>query len=66
MNEELLTLKHEKEVHRGGSKDSSLGKIQKSCLRARDKVRKAKVLIELKLAKDMKGNKKIYCRYTDD
>ncbi|KAM9593774.1 uncharacterized protein ACIBXB_004867 [Morphnus guianensis] len=33
---------------------------------ARDKVRKAKALIELNLARDVKGNKKSFYRYTGD
>lgn len=48
----------------GGSKDSSLGKIQRYCLSSQ--VKKAKALIELTLAKDINGKKKNYYRYIGD
>lgn len=58
----LDKLKHEKEAHRGWKAvTDTLGEIETSYLSSR--VRKAKALIELNLARDVSGNNKILYKY---
>ncbi|GAB0190395.1 mitochondrial enolase superfamily member 1 [Grus japonensis] len=44
----------------------SLGEMQRTVQAARDQVRKAKALIEISLARDVKDNKKSFYRYVSD
>ncbi|GAB0176265.1 mitochondrial enolase superfamily member 1 [Grus japonensis] len=62
MNKELLDkLKHKKEAYRGWKQGQVAWEEYKETVRAaRDQVRKAKALIELNLARDVKGNKKSF------
>jgi len=58
MNRELLdNLKHKKEANRGWKQGQVAWEEYRA---ARGQVRKAKVLIELNLARDVKGNKKSF------
>jgi len=65
MHKELLDkLKHKKKAYRGWKQGQVASKEYREMLRAaRDQVRKAKALIELNLASDIKGNMKIFYRY---
>ncbi|GAB0188331.1 hypothetical protein GRJ2_001298400 [Grus japonensis] len=62
MNKELLgKLKHKKEAYRGWKKGQVAWEEYRETVRAaRDQVRKDKALIELNLARDVKGNEKRY------
>ena len=62
MNKELLDkLKHKKEAYRGWKQGQVAWEEYREIVRAaRDQVRKAKALIELNLARDVKGNKKSF------
>ncbi|GAB0178229.1 mitochondrial enolase superfamily member 1 [Grus japonensis] len=68
MKKELLDkLKHKKEAYRGWKQGQVAWEEYREIVRAaRDQVRKAKVLTELNLARDIKGNKKSFCRYISD
>ncbi|GAB0209590.1 mitochondrial enolase superfamily member 1 [Grus japonensis] len=68
MNKELLDkLKHKKEAYRGWKPGQVAWEEYRETVRAaRDQVRKAKALIELNLARDVKGNKKSFYRYVSD
>ncbi|KFV08192.1 hypothetical protein N340_06134, partial [Tauraco erythrolophus] len=68
MNKELLDqLGHKKKVYRGWKKGQVAWEEYREIVRAtRDQVRKAKALIELNLARDIKGNKKNFYRYVSD
>ncbi|GAB0192671.1 hypothetical protein GRJ2_001732400 [Grus japonensis] len=68
MNKELLgKLKHKKEVYRGWKQGQVAWRGYRETVQAaRDQVRKAKALIELNLARDVKGNKKRFYRYVSD
>jgi len=68
MNNELLDkLKHKKEAYRGWKQGQVAWEKYRETVRAtRDEVRKAKVLIELNLARDVKGNKKSFYSYVSD
>ncbi|GAB0176697.1 mitochondrial enolase superfamily member 1 [Grus japonensis] len=68
MNKELLDkLKHKKEAYRGWKQGQVAWEEYRETVRAaRDQVRKAKALIELNLARDVKGNKKSFYRYVRD
>ncbi|GAB0188293.1 mitochondrial enolase superfamily member 1 [Grus japonensis] len=68
MNKELLDkLKHKKEAYRGQKQGQVAWEEYREIVRtARDQVRKAKALIELNLARDIKGNKKSFYRYVSD
>ncbi|GAB0180229.1 mitochondrial enolase superfamily member 1 [Grus japonensis] len=68
MNKELLDkLKCRKEVYRGWKQGQVAWEEYREIVRAaRDKVRKAKALIELNLARDVKDNKKSFYRYVSD
>ncbi|KFV97213.1 hypothetical protein N327_03267, partial [Fulmarus glacialis] len=68
MNKELLdTLKHRKEAYRGWKQGQVAWEEYREIVpAARDQIRKAKVLIELNLARDIKGNKKSFYRYMAD
>ncbi|KFV16613.1 hypothetical protein N340_06497, partial [Tauraco erythrolophus] len=68
MNKELLDqLRHKKKVYRGWKQGQVAWEEYRAIVRAtRDQVRKAKALIELKLARDIKGNKKNFHRYISD
>ena len=68
MNKELLDkLKHKKETYRGWKQGQvAWEKYREIVQEARDEVRKAKALIELNLARDLKGNKKSFHRYAGD
>ena len=48
------------------SRTGSLKGIQRNCLSSQDQVRKATVLTELNLTRDIKSNKKSFCRYVSD
>ncbi|GAB0185450.1 hypothetical protein GRJ2_001010300 [Grus japonensis] len=65
MNKELLgKLQHKKETYRGWKQGQVAWEEYREIVRAaRDQVRKAKALIELNLARDIKGNKKNFYRY---
>ncbi|KFU99773.1 hypothetical protein N340_10986, partial [Tauraco erythrolophus] len=65
MNKELLDqLKHKKEAYRGWKQGQVAWEEYKGIVGAtRDQVRKAEALIELNLARDIKGNKKNFYRY---
>ena len=68
MNKELLdNLKHENEAY-GGWKQGQVAweETREFVQAARDRVRKTKALIELNLARDIKGNKKSFHRYISD
>jgi len=68
MNKELLDkLKHKKEACKGWKQEQAAQEEYREMVRApRDQVRKAKPLSELNLARDIKGNKKNFCRYIGD
>ena len=68
MNKELLEkLKHKKEACRGWKQGQTTWEGYRETVRvAREQVRKAKALIELNLARDIKGNKKSFYRYIGD
>ncbi|KFM05090.1 hypothetical protein AS27_03707, partial [Aptenodytes forsteri] len=68
MNKELLDkLKHKKEAYRGWKQGQVAWEEYREIVRAaRDQVRKAEALIELNLARDAKGNVKIFYRYVGD
>ncbi|KFV18986.1 hypothetical protein N340_02246, partial [Tauraco erythrolophus] len=68
MNEELLDqLGHKKKAYRGWKQGQVAWEEYREIVRAtRDQVRKAKALIELNLARDIKGNKKNFYRYVSD
>ncbi|PKU46491.1 rna-directed dna polymerase from mobile element jockey- hypothetical protein [Limosa lapponica baueri] len=53
-------------LQRVEARTGSLRGIQRYCQAARDQVRKAKTLIDLNLARDIKGNKKRFYRYVID
>ncbi|GAB0186361.1 hypothetical protein GRJ2_001101400 [Grus japonensis] len=68
MNKELLSkLKHKKEAY-GGWKQGWVAweEYRETVQAARDQVKKAKALIELNLARDIKDNKKSFYRYASD
>ncbi|GAB0178212.1 mitochondrial enolase superfamily member 1 [Grus japonensis] len=68
MNKELLgKVKHRKEAYRGWKQGQvTLEEYRETVRAARDQVRKAKALIELNLARDVKDNKKSFYRYVSD
>ncbi|KFV10376.1 hypothetical protein N340_10119, partial [Tauraco erythrolophus] len=68
MNKELLDqLGHKKKAYRGWKQGQVAEEEYRAIVRAtRDQVRKAKALIELNLARDIKGNKKNFYRYVSD
>ncbi|GAB0189727.1 hypothetical protein GRJ2_001438000 [Grus japonensis] len=68
MNKELLDkLKHKKEACRGWKQGQVAWEEYREIVRAaRDQVRKAEALIELNLARDVKDNKKSFCRCIGD
>ncbi|KFV02613.1 hypothetical protein N340_00830, partial [Tauraco erythrolophus] len=68
MNKELLDqLRHKKKAYRGWKQGQVAWEEYRAIVRAtRDQVRKAKALIELNLARDIKGNKKSFYRYVSD
>ncbi|KFV01565.1 hypothetical protein N340_02895, partial [Tauraco erythrolophus] len=68
MNEELLDqLGHKKKAYRGWKQGQVAWEEYKEIVQAtRDQVRKAKALIELNLARDIKGKKKNFYRYVSD
>ncbi|GAB0178772.1 mitochondrial enolase superfamily member 1 [Grus japonensis] len=68
MTKELLDkVKHKKEAYRGWKQGQvAWEKYRETVRAARDQVRKAKALIEISLARDVKGNKKSFCRYVSD
>ncbi|KAM9662778.1 uncharacterized protein ACIBXB_015380 [Morphnus guianensis] len=68
MNKELLDkLKCKKEAYRGWKQGQVAWEEYREIVRAaRDQVRKAKALIELSLARDVKGSKKSFYRYVGD
>ncbi|GAB0202834.1 hypothetical protein GRJ2_002749000 [Grus japonensis] len=65
MNKELLSkVKQKKEAYRGWKQGQVAWKEYRETVRAaREQVRKAKALIEISLARDVKDNKKSFCRY---
>jgi len=68
MNKECLDkLKHKKEAYRAWKHGQVAWEEYRGIVQAaRDQVRKAKVLIELNLAMDIKGNTKSFYRYIGD
>ncbi|GAB0183571.1 mitochondrial enolase superfamily member 1 [Grus japonensis] len=68
MNKELLgKLKRKEEAYRGWKQGQGAWEEYREIVRAaRDQVRKAKALIELNLARDIKDNKKSFYRYVSD
>ncbi|GAB0208586.1 hypothetical protein GRJ2_003324300 [Grus japonensis] len=68
MNKELLgKVKHKKEAFRGWKQGQvAWEEYRETVQAARDQVRKAKALTELKLARDVKDNKKSFFRYVSD
>ncbi|GAB0177387.1 hypothetical protein GRJ2_000203900 [Grus japonensis] len=68
MNKELLDkLKHKKEAYRGWKQGQVAWEEYREIVRAvRDQVRKAKAQIELNLARDIKGNRKSFCRHMEN
>ncbi|KFW60998.1 hypothetical protein AS28_04482, partial [Pygoscelis adeliae] len=68
VNKELLDkLQHKKEAYRGWKQGQVAWEEHREIVRAaRDQVKKAKALIELALARDIKGNKKSFYRYVGD
>ncbi|GAB0204721.1 hypothetical protein GRJ2_002937700 [Grus japonensis] len=68
MKKELLDkLKHKKEAYRGWKQGQVAWEEYRETVRAaRDQVRKAKALIEISLARDVKDNKKSFYRYISD
>ena len=67
-NKELLDkLKHKKEIYRGWKQGQvAWEEYRETVWVPRDQVSKAKALIELNLARDIKGNKKSFYRYLSD
>ena len=68
MNKEFLgNVRQKKEAQRGWKQGQVAWEEYRETVRAaRDQVRKAKALIELNLARDIKGNKKSFYRYISD
>ncbi|KFU98531.1 hypothetical protein N340_12059, partial [Tauraco erythrolophus] len=68
MNKELLDqVTQKKKAYRGWKQGQAAWEEYKEIVRAtRDQVRKAKALIEINLARDIKGNKKNIYRYVRD
>ncbi|GAB0180313.1 hypothetical protein GRJ2_000496600 [Grus japonensis] len=68
MNRKFLDkLRHKQEAYRGWKQGRGAWEEYREIVRAaRDQVRKAKALIELNLARDIKGNKKSFYRYISD
>ncbi|KFV00772.1 hypothetical protein N340_04752, partial [Tauraco erythrolophus] len=68
MNKELLDqCRHKKKAFGGWKQGQVAWEEYRAIVRAtRDQVRKAKVLTELNLARDIKGNKKNFYRYVSD
>ncbi|GAB0205664.1 mitochondrial enolase superfamily member 1 [Grus japonensis] len=68
MNKELLgKVKHKKEAYRGWKQGQVAWEDYRETVRAaRDQVRKAKALIEISLARDVKDNKKSFYRCVSD
>ncbi|GAB0207003.1 mitochondrial enolase superfamily member 1 [Grus japonensis] len=68
MNKELLgKVKQKKEAYRGWKQGQvAWEEYRETVQAARDQVRKAKALIEISLARDVKGNKKSLYRYVSD
>ncbi|GAB0205150.1 long-chain fatty acid transport protein 6-like [Grus japonensis] len=64
---EPFLLKHKKEAYRGWKQGQvAWEEYRETVQAARDQVRKAKALIELNLARDVKDNKKSFYRYVSD
>ena len=68
MNKELPDkLKHKKEAYRAWKQGQVAWEKYRDIIRAAsDQVRKAKAMTEINLARDIKGNKKSFCRYISD
>ncbi|GAB0187312.1 mitochondrial enolase superfamily member 1 [Grus japonensis] len=68
MNKELLgKVKHKKEAYRGWKQGQiAWEEYRETVQAARDQIRKAKALIEISLARDVKDNKKSFYRYVSD
>jgi len=68
MNKELLAkLKQKKEAYRGWKQGQVAWEEHRKIIRvAREQVRKAEVLTESNLVRDVKGNKKAFYRYVSD
>ncbi|GAB0208460.1 mitochondrial enolase superfamily member 1 [Grus japonensis] len=68
MNKKFLgEVKQKKEAYRGWKQGRVAWEEYRETVRAaRDQVRKTKALTELNLARDVKGNKKSFCRYVSD
>ncbi|GAB0188220.1 hypothetical protein GRJ2_001287300 [Grus japonensis] len=68
MNKELLgKVKQKKEAYRGWKQGQVAWEEYRETVRAgREQVRKAKALIEISLARDVKDNKKSFYRYVSD
>ncbi|GAB0181454.1 hypothetical protein GRJ2_000610700 [Grus japonensis] len=68
INKELLDkLQHKREAYRGWNQGQvAWEEYRETVQAARDQVRKGKVLIELNLVRDIKGNKKSFYRYISD
>jgi len=68
MNKELLAkLKQKKEAYRGWKQGEAAWEEYREIMRvAREQVREAKALTELNVARDVKGNKKDFCRNVTD
>ncbi|GAB0207425.1 mitochondrial enolase superfamily member 1 [Grus japonensis] len=68
MNKELLgKVKHKKEAYRGWKQGQVAWEEYRETVRAaREQVRKAKALIEISLARDVKDNKKSFYRHVSD
>jgi len=68
MNKELPDkLKHKKEAYRAWKQGQVAWEKYRDIIRAAsDQVRKAKAMTEINLARDIKGNKKSFCRYVND
>ncbi|GAB0178261.1 cAMP-dependent protein kinase inhibitor alpha [Grus japonensis] len=68
MNKELLgKVRHKKEAYRGWKQGQVAWEEYRETVRAaREQVRKAKALIEINLARDVKDNKKSFYRYVSD
>ncbi|KFV20211.1 hypothetical protein N340_01073, partial [Tauraco erythrolophus] len=67
MNKELLDQLGHKKAYRGWQQGQVAWEEDRAIVRAtREQVRKAKALIELNLARDVKGNKQNFYRYVSD
>ncbi|GAB0206222.1 mitochondrial enolase superfamily member 1 [Grus japonensis] len=68
MNKELLgKVKHKKEAYRGWKQGQVAWEEYRETVRAaREQVRKAKALMEISLARDVKDNKKSFYRYVSE